>query len=483
NVFVAFALVKLWNLKSGSSTIPTRVAAIVLGLLITIGGAIDLVPVWNSYFIKMKYVDDPLVEWARANTAPRSIFLSQKYINHQLLLAGRRLFYGDPYYAWSAGYDTPAREALAKRMFETRDANELFSLLKENKIDYVAIDDMVRNNPGFVTRVNEDIVAKHFPLVFTDEKREYANIKIYKVPEQLGAVDPSAASLPEAKAAPVEGTIFQSVEGNQPGQIARPRGIAVDAAGNIYVADTGNSRVQKFDAAGKFLASHGERGDAAGQLQEPNGVAIDGSGNIYVTDAKLHKLLRFKSDGQFEKEWTGPSAGNFYGPRDLAIGPNKLIYVIDQGGTRICKFDADSWTTWGSGGSGDGQFNEPSGITIGGGSVFVADANNDRVQVFDLEGKFVRQFAVPAWERSSGNYPDVAYDESKKLIYVTSGKTNEVLVFDAEGRQIDSIRVSGDSTFSNPSSVVIQTEGKSRRLLIMNTGSSRVLKVDLETKK
>ena len=485
NVFVAFALVKLWNLKIASSTLPTRLAAIVLGLLITIGGAIDLVPVWNSYFIKMKYQDDPLVEWARTNTAPRSVFLSQKYINHQLLLAGRRLFYGDPYYAWSAGYDTPAREALAKRMFETRDPNELLSLLKENKIDYIAIDDMIRNSQNFLNRHNEDMVAKYFPLVFNDEKKEYANIKIYKVPESITAVDPSNP-IPQATADVVaEGTVFQATEGNQPGQLGRPRGITVDAAGNIYVADTGNARIQKFDTTGKFLATYGERGEAAGQLMEPNGIAVDASGSIYVTDAKSHKLLRFKGDGQFDKEWTGPSAGNFYGPRDLVIGPNKSVYVIDQGGTRICRLDtaADTWTNWGSGGSGDGQFNEPSGITIGGGNVFVTDANNDRVQVFDLEGKFIRQFAVTAWEKSSGNYPDVAYDENKKLIYVSSGKTNEVLVFDAEGRQVDSLKVAGESTFSNPSSVVIQAEGKSRRLLIMNTASSKVLKVDLETKK
>ncbi len=486
NVFVAYALVKLWNLKIASTTLPTRLAAIVLGLLITIGGAIDLVPVWNSYFIKMKYQDDPLVEWARANTEPRSIFLSQKYINHQLLLAGRRLFYGDPYYAWSAGYDTPAREALAKRMFETRDPNELLSLLKENKINYVAIDDMIRNAPGFVTRVNEDVVAKYFQLVFNDEKKEYANIKIYKVPEQITVTGDTTTPLPpQPVAAPAEGTVFQAVEGSQPGQLGRPRGITVDAAGNIFVADTGNSRVQKFDATGKFLAAYGEKGDAAGQLMEPNGVAIDAAGNIYVTDAKMHKLLRYKTDGQFDKEWNGPSAGNFYGPRDLVIGPNKMIYVIDQGGTRICKFDpaADLWTTWGSSGSGEAQFNEPSGITIGGGNVFVADANNNRLQVFDLEGKFIRQIAVPVWESASSNYPDVVYDENKKLLYVTSGKTNEVLVFDAEGRQIDSIRVAGDIAFSNPSSIVIQIEGKSRRLLIMNTGSSRVLKVDLEAKK
>ncbi len=484
NVFVAFALVKLWNLKSGSSTIPTRAAAIVLGFLITVGGAIDLVPVWNSYFIKMKYVDDPLVEWARTNTAPKSIFLSQKYINHQLLLAGRRLFYGDPYYAWSAGYDTPAREALAKRMFETRDPNELLSLLKENKIDYVAIDDMIRNSQNFLSRHNEDIVAKYFPLVFTDEKKDYANIKIYKVPEDLSAVQSTVPLNSPDREQPTAaaGSIFTATEGNQPGQLQRPRGLTIDSTGNILVADTKNARIQKFDATGKFVSFFGERGSSAGQMQEPNGIAVDAAGDIYVTDAMNHRLLRFKGDGQFVKEWSGPAVGNFYGPRDLVIGPNKLIYVIDQGGTRICRLDAatDSWTMWGGSGLGESEFNEPTGIAVSSTSVFVADVNNTRVQVFDLDGKFLRQFRVEAWQDPGGIFPDLVYDEAKKVLYLSSGRTNEILVFDMEGKQLESLPRPEGIILNNPTSLVIQTIGKSRRLLILNTNGSSISPVDLE---
>ncbi|MGE3468479.1 MAG: NHL repeat-containing protein, partial [Pyrinomonadaceae bacterium] len=324
NVFVGFALVKLWNLKIGPSKLPTRILTAILAILITIGGAIDLVPVWNSYFINMKYRDDKLIEWVKTNTEPNAIFLTHRYINHQILLAGRRIFFGDPYYAWSMRYDVPAREQLVRKMYEADDPTALYTLLKANNITYIAVDDMVRNAPNLYQRPNEAMFAKYFPVVFNDEGREYANIKIYKVPDV--PPNPTGPEPPKPELPAVN--LFESGPGNSPGKFLTPRGIATDEAGNILVADTGNARVQRFDAGGKFLSEFGIRGDATGQLQEPNGVAVDSAGNIYVTDAKRHMLLRFRPDGQFDKEWDGPP-GKFYGPRDLAIGPNKIVYVID----------------------------------------------------------------------------------------------------------------------------------------------------------
>ncbi len=483
NVYVGFALFKLWNLKAGTTVIPSRIAAVVLTILITIGGAIDLVPVWNSYFIHMKYTDDDLIEWTKANTEPSAIFLSHRYINHQLLLAGRKLFFGDPYYAWGAGYDTTKRETLVRNMFEMRDPVEFLRLLKENNIGYIAVDDMVRSSKVFIQNPNEDMIAKYFPQVFNDDKKQYANIKIYKVPDALNISAADLATVSDPANIPVANG-FKGGDGSGPGQFSRPRGITLDQSGNVYVADTGNARVQKFDSSGTYISSFGIKGSGQGQLIAPNGVAVDASGNVYVTDADQHKLVRFRPDGEFDKEWTGPP-DRFYGPRDLIIGPNKMIYIIDQGGTRIAKFDpaAETFQTWGSAGTGESQFSEPTGIEIGDGMIFVADAGNGRIQVFDLDGRFGRQFEVPSWERFGGHYPDIAYDAASKTLYISNGKTNEILGYKPDGTQATGFRPEGEARLNNPCSLAIQTIGGKRQLLVLNTGVAGITTFDLGTKK
>ena len=131
--------------------------------------------------------------------------------------------------------------------------------------------------------------------------------------------------------------------GNKPGEFARPRGLTDDASGNIYVADTGNHRVQKFDSDGKFILSFGVFGTGVGELHSPNGIAVDDAGNIYVTDAANNKLVRFGPDGEYQKEWARPEL-DFYGPRDIAISPDGRVYFVDQGRSRIVKFDPKSET-------------------------------------------------------------------------------------------------------------------------------------------
>ena len=204
NVFCGYALVKLWNLKAGQNVIPARVAAVILLLLVTVGGAIDLMPIKNSTFIEMKYDDNKLIKWVKENTDPSSIFLSHRYINHEFLLAGRRLFYGDPYYAWGTDYDTETRENLIKAILEGQDPSEVLRLLKENDIDYVAIDDQIRKVRQYVKNPNEELFAKYFPLVFFDDTQEFGgNMKIYKVPDDISSPQPVTPSdKPEDKSSP-----------------------------------------------------------------------------------------------------------------------------------------------------------------------------------------------------------------------------------------------------------------------------------------
>jgi sugar lactone lactonase YvrE len=81
-----------------------------------------------------------------------------------------------------------------------------------------------------------------------------------------------------------------------------PSGIAADKEGNIYVLDSGNHRIQKFDSEGQFLASFGRHGQGPGEFQYPQSIDIDAQGNIYVSDSGNQKIHILKPDGTFDKD-------------------------------------------------------------------------------------------------------------------------------------------------------------------------------------
>ena len=136
---------------------------------------------------------------------------------------------------------------------------------------------------------------------------------------------------------------------------------------------------------------------------------------------------------------------------------------------------------WGAGGSGDGQFNEPTGIGIGGGMIFISDRDNHRIQVFDLEGKYIRQWPIEGWERS--HFPDIVYDEVTKRVYVSDGKSNQILAFDEAGTPLPALIGENGEKFDNPSAMEIVETGKQRRLFILNTGGGKISTITLEGKK
>jgi DNA-binding beta-propeller fold protein YncE len=256
------------------------------------------------------------------------------------------------------------------------------------------------------------------------------------------------------------------------GRFSKPRGIAVDRKGNTYVADTGNARIQKFSPKDEFLANFGKSGSREGELTEPVGVTIDAAGNIYVTDSSRNRLLKFDHKGTFVKEWKGPDPG-FYGPRDLVAGPDMRLYILDQGRSRVVRFDPVTETSeeWGRSGAGEGEFGELTGIATGGNRIYVADALNDRIQVFDLSGKFINRWPVPQWDKYIWHFPDVEFDEESNRVFVTSGWTNEVLVFDADGSFLESLKSAPPAVLDNPSSLAISKSAKGLRLYVLNTVS------------
>ena len=471
NLFVAYGLWRLWHLKLGPTTLPGKFAAIVFLVLIIPGGIIDFFPIHKAYWSAVTYKNDPLIEWLTKETKPRDIFLTDRFVNHPILMAGRRIFYGWPYYAWSAGYDTSNRDRVYRELFESKDPRKVFRLLKDNGITYVAIDNAVRHGE-FVKRPNEQVYTKYFQKVFEDKQNKYNSLTIYRVPETAPS---QVSSLPENAT-----NMFEGGKGTENGQFDFPRGIAVDSSGNILVADTNNGRIQKFSSDGVFLSVIGRTGQGPGEFREPSGIAFDSSGNIYVADTSNQRVQKLKPDGTFLAEWKGPEPG-FYGPRDISIGADNTVYVVDEGNARIVKFDSNGNVlgAWGTRGQGDGQFNQPTSVAadVNNNRVYVADPQNRRIQIFDTNGQFVATWLVQEWRpiQNAWYMQHLVVDSKAGRLYATSTQTDEVLVFDLNGTRTGSLRPKSPDKLEGASALAITN----RRLYVLCTFGNRVIQIGL----
>ena len=120
-------------------------------------------------------------------------------------------------------------------------------------------------------------------------------------------------------------------KGGAEGELLFPTYVTVDREGNVYVADTLNSRVQVFDAEGNYLKKYGERGDAWGMFDKPKGVALDSFGNLYVVDSGWSNVQLFNSEGQILLFFGGfgPIPGMMKNPTAIDIDAHDRIYVAD----------------------------------------------------------------------------------------------------------------------------------------------------------
>jgi len=143
--------------------------------------------------------------------------------------------------------------------------------------------------------------------------------------------------------------------GNGDGQFYFPRGVAVDQEdGTVYVVDMGNHRIQKFDTStnvlpqlltkwgGSSAAGHASSALAqeAGQLRSPWGITVDGAGHLYVTDTGNHRIEKFDREGNFITQWGGfgNGDGQFNFPYGIAVDAKGSVFVVDSGNTRVQQF-------------------------------------------------------------------------------------------------------------------------------------------------
>jgi sugar lactone lactonase YvrE len=126
-----------------------------------------------------------------------------------------------------------------------------------------------------------------------------------------------------------------------PGNFAKPSGVAVDADGNLYVADMLNARIEVFDADGNFIRTFGKRGDGPGYFAMPKGVAIDCDGHIWVTDAQQNRLQVYTPDGQlliYIGNGQGLLPGMFSGVQYVTIDKQNRVFTTEVFPGRVQEF-------------------------------------------------------------------------------------------------------------------------------------------------
>ena len=180
----------------------------------------------------------------------------------------------------------------------------------------------------------------------------------------------------------------RGVAGNDGAHFNRPTDVAVAADGSFYVSDGyGNNRVVKFAADGKFLLTWGTKGKGPGQFDLPHGIALDAAGRVFVVDRQNARVQVFDGGGH-SLAWNSPPLVN---PQDIAIGTDGTVFVTDIGDERspdrsgiyVMRADGSLVGRFGRYGNYDGQFLVAHGVAVGkGGEVYVADFTGKRVQKF-----------------------------------------------------------------------------------------------------
>ena len=166
----------------------------------------------------------------------------------------------------------------------------------------------------------------------------------------------------------------------------RPRGLAIDDQGNLYVADTGNNRIVKLTPSGQQLGQFGSQGPGPGQVNQPTDVAVDAAGRMYVADTYNLRLQVLDPAGRYLREWPINGANTFDSPH-IVLGSGGQVLITDPEAHVVIAYDGAGRLLgqWGGFGSAAGQFHKPIGLAFDGvGRIYVADANNHRVQVFEL---------------------------------------------------------------------------------------------------
>jgi DNA-binding beta-propeller fold protein YncE len=228
--------------------------------------------------------------------------------------------------------------------------------------------------------------------------------------------------------------------GFRPGDVVRPRAIAIDRQDRLYLVDM-TARIQAYDTDGKYLGVTWRTPDY--RIGRPSGLSIDRDGHLIVSDSHYGCFRIYDADGTElrvigEPQGTVPRQFDYIS--DVVQDADGFYYVAEFGARQqITKLDIDGHTikAWGAAGTGPAQFSRIRAMTLGpDGLLYVADACNHRIQVFSRDGDLVRMWGEPGSEPGQLSYPyDLAFGKAGEL-YVIEYENHRVQKFTADGQSL-----------------------------------------------
>ncbi|MGO9321317.1 MAG: SMP-30/gluconolactonase/LRE family protein [Solirubrobacteraceae bacterium] len=270
------------------------------------------------------------------------------------------------------------------------------------------------------------------------------------------------------------------------GQFGPIGGLAVDAAGDVYVVDSSHNRVQKFGPDGEFITAWGRRGGELGEFdfgssQNPSqppggGIAVSGE-HVYVADSGNNRVERFNLEGGEAMAWGshGSAPGQFSYPRAVAANESGVI-VSDDDNHRLEKFSPEGAfeAEAGSQGKGPGQFGFPYGVALdAAGDVYVADDGNDLVVKLTPQLAFAGAWGGVGSKPGQFEFPRALASDPAGDTYVADTANDRIQVFNPAGYYLRTLGASARAPgqLTAPAGLAVDPSG---RLLVSDTVDDRI---------
>jgi len=290
-------------------------------------------------------------------------------------------------------------------------------------------------------------------------------------------------SVDDRTSAPVESKFFSRVEvigtrGAGVGELNKPRSVATDAQDNLYVIDM-TGRVQKFSPDGKYLLEWQMPQIEKGK---PKGMCRDRAGNIVLVEPHYSRVNFFSPEGKLVAQFgdKGTNVGQLGMPRAAVVNSHGELYVCEYTDSeRVQKFTAHGEKclgTWGKLGDQPGEFSRAEGLGIDAhDNIYVTDSCNHRIQVFDGNGKFLRQYGHAGSGMGEFSYPYDIRIDSAGLQFICEFGNSRIQILDANDKPLEILGGAGGAPgqFSNPWGIAFDSKGN---LYVADALNNRVQK-------